>query len=512
MNKPSQSDLNILQTMREVAKTAQLQRRHFWFWLFIGLFTISLVFLIQNATTLFASLPDIEEEAVPALATALTVDVVVHQDGTATVGGKRTSRLLQPLPEFDEFKYKLLDKPENFIDQLIVSVHFPQSLPDNVKLQSFAIHGIDQATVKRLDERTLEYTATGIGPEATYTIAAQLPVDTFNWPAWRRGLAWLMGLPLSLWLSIAIALPLSTIVVLLIMFWPTIAQRWQPLPDQPVTAPPTDLAPAVVGILVHGRISAREIAATILDLANRGYLSLYDKGQGRFSFGKRRAWQGLQSYETELLTQLFRPTSSKSSESDIEGAVGAKLFSPGIAKVYVAMYDAATVAGYFHHHPGAIHSRYRFIGLVLFFLGLLSFGTVMLLELQPTAILFLFAGMMSMALVIMVAADDVPLLTPAGQAARRQWLAFSRYLQDPSLLGYVEGSQTYYERWLPYAIVLNSEIEWVNRFRQHPFGRPTWYDSAEQLPLAIEDFAHSLYPIIGQIAILFAAAKEPTVE
>lgn len=535
--------------MREVAKTAQLQQRHFWFGLGIILFTAGLIFIIQNTGSLFASLPDIteisdvveiEEPTIPSLATALTIDVFVNPDGSAMVGGmvggKPSQRLLQPLPEFDEFKYKLLDKPGNYIDQLIVRVHFPRPLSENTKIKSFAIHGIDQATEKRLDERTLEYTATGIGPEATYTIAAQLPSNSFDWPVWRRALAWLMGLPLVWWLIVAAALPLSTLMVLAIMFWPNLTRRFQRLPDRYPSpfllsdlpaggavsrtygieaggiALPSQLAPAIVGILVHGRVSAREIAATILDLANRGYLSIYDKGQGHFSFGKRRAWQGLQGFEIQLLTQLFTPTSYKSSETDIEETVGASLFSPSIAKVYVSMYDAAAAAGYFHHNPGAIHNRYRFIGLLLFFLGLISFGVVLLLEFEPAAVLFLFASMMTMALIIILASDDVPLLTKTGEKARLEWLAFARYLQDPAALGYVEGSQAYYERFLPYAIVLHSEGSWVNRFRQHPFGRPIWYDSAEQLPLALEDFAHSLYPIIGQVAALFAAAKEPTIE
>jgi hypothetical protein len=240
------------------------------------------------------------------------------------------------------------------------------------------------------------------------------------------------------------------------------------------------------------------VAATIIDLANRGYLTVFNKGNGKFSFAKRRPWQGLLPYETLLLTQLFTPTNYRSTNQDIEISLGSSLFSRSIGKVYIAMYDSATQAGYFEHNPAV-------------FLGLLAFAGTLFLEIEPSFILFFFAGLMTMALVIILAADSVPLHTSAGLAARNQWLEFKNYLGDPTSLGYAEGAQAYYQKYLPYAVVLKKEVAWAQRFQQYPFARPDWYDSTDD-SLAIEDFANGLYGIIGTIGEMFAGAKEPTVE
>jgi hypothetical protein len=139
------------------------------------------------------------------------------------------------------------------------------------------------------------------------------------------------------------------------------------------------------------------------------------------------------------------------------------------------------------------------------------FTATLFFDLQPTYTIFFFAGLMTMALVIIVAASSVPLLTPAGEASRQQWLAFQRYLGDARTLGYVEGAQAYYQYYLPYAIVLQQEVAWARRFRDYPFMLPEWYDSTIET-LSIEDFANSIYTIIGSVSHLFSSSKEPTVQ
>jgi hypothetical protein len=504
-----------LKTMREVTKTAQLQRRHFVLWLLIVLFAGGLFFMIKNASLLFADTPEIIEET-SITGSNVDVEVTVRSDGVAIVHNKPTTKIFRPLSEFDEFKYKLVDKPGYFISRLAVRVTFEEPLPAKTKVIAFAVHGIDSHTEKQIDENTIEYVATDIGPEALYTVAAELPKGSIDWPWWRVVAAVVDGLPISFWLTLAALLPMITAIVLLVMFFPNL-RIFIGRPAGELPAPPSDLPAALVGILIHGRVSAREIAATIMDLANRGYLTIFDKGNGQFSFGKRRGWQNLCPYELLLLEQIFANTASKpvnqqtSSEHDIELGVGGSLFSSQIAAIYVAMYDAATAAGYFKKNPAQIHQFYRMIGLFLFFVALGAFGAALLVDLQPSYLLFFFAGMMTMALIIIVAADDVPLLTQQGEAARWQWLQFGNHLRNYSLINYTEGAQAHYERYLPYAVVTSSELEWVNRFRNHPFGVPSWYDSSEKT-IPIQDFAASLHKIVGSIAQLFSSVKEPHVQ
>lgn len=507
----SKLDGRTLRAMGEVSRTVQFQRRHFLFWVAIILFAAAAVFLAQNSRHLFADEPKIDDSFDYSAGLTVELPIEVAADGRVFVRDKPVSiKAMQPLPAFDELKYKVVDRPGNFIDTLIVRVTFESGLPSSAVLRSFAIHGVDQATEKMIDAQTVEYTALGLGPDAVFTIVAQLPKGTIDWPLWRTVLATLANWPTEIWLVAAFSLPLLTLIVLLVMFWPVIRQIIRPIVTPPAYSPPSNLPPALVGVLVNGRVSAREIAATVLDLAERNYLTIFNQDDNHFSFAKRRAWQNLRPYELQLLSQIFQQQGYKTNNLDIEVSLGQSLFSSAIAKVYVLMYDAAVEAGYFKHNPAEIHRHYRLIGLALFFIGLTAFTITLFFDLQPSYILFFFAGMMTMALSIIVAADSVPLLTPAGEQARQQWLAFSHYLSQPEPISYTEGAQATYERYLPYAVVLRVEGPWVNRFSRHPFHLPSWYDAPTKI-IPIEDFARGLYRIVGAIAELFSMSKEPNV-
>ncbi len=512
VTKPKKRDSGLKRALPEVLKSVKFNKRHLLFYVVLFLFVAALTFVIKNSTNLFASNLELAEESAYTGESGYTVDITVDHYGQAKVDDKTKPGLIKPLTSFDEFKYKVFNKPGTFVDQLTILVHFENELPADTKLQSFAVHGIDSATEEQVDGNTIRYSATGIGPEAEYTVAAQLPPGSIAWPTWKKLGGIISGMPVWFWIGLAIILPLAALAMIIAMFRSRIKSfvKGEPSAESQTNQLPEKLSPAMVGILVHGRVSSREIAATLVDLAQRGYITLFDKGEGQFAFAKRRPWQGLQSFELTLLSQMFDNPSYKASNGDIEVAVGAELFSKKVTKVYLSMYDEITKIGYFEHNPAAVHSRYRFTGLVLFFVGLLAMITTLLFNLEPAFIIFFFAGLMMMALVIIFAADSVPLRTKAGEEARLRWLTFQNYLAAPEQLGYIEGAQDFYERYLPYAITLKVETNWVHRFQNFPFKIPDWYGSTSESP-TIETFANSLYDIVGSVGQLFSSSKEPTI-
>lgn len=502
-------DPGLIRALKEVAKTTTFQMRKLAFWIVFFVLVAGLVYVVRNAGDLFASTEDLIES--PTFTnSAYTVNIAIDSQGKVFIDERPNYRAFRPLKNIDEFKYKVLDKPGTVIDQLIVRTSFEAGIPEGTKFETFAVHGIESADYKQLDDNTVEYYAYGVSPDSTFTIAAQMPPGTIDWPAWKQAAAFVYTLPIQVWLGLAIALPFFTTVLLILMFYSRIRNFFKGEPTTVIDQPPVPISPAVAGILVNGTVSSREIAATLLDLANRGYITIFNKGDGVFSFAKRRPWQDLQSFELTLLGQMFENPGYKTSNSDLEVAVGMHLFSPQITRVYLAMYDAATASGYFEKNPAVVHSRYRFTGLALFFVALAVFVASLLIDLQPAYITFFFAGVMAMALVIMFAADSVPLRTKAGEEARLQWLSFRNYLAVSQPLGYIEGAQQFYQRYLPYAVVLKAEVPWVHRFQNFPFRIPDWYGSVEESP-TIEAFANGLYRIVGSVAQLFAQSKEPTV-
>lgn len=512
MAKQKMGDASLGRVLPALIGSVRLEARSLIFWL-VALLVIGIsLFVIVNANAIFASTPEIEENiTVGDEGSGSVISVEINRQGAVLVDGQKMNRIFYPLPQTDELRFKVVDKPGYTIGGLTVTVRFADSLPPETKIKSLAVHGITEASERQIDDQTLQYTAFDLGPEATYTIVAQLPKGMIDWSLSRQIIGWSIGFSPAFWLGLSFSLPLLTFIILMIMFGPNLLVSLRSPKVALPTAPPVNLPPGIINILVNGRVSSRALAATLLDLANRGYISIFRKGEGDFVFAKRSAWRGVAPFELILLNQLFASQHYKAETDDIQLSVGENLFSKPIAQAYLSLYDAASRTGYFHHNPAQIHRRYQIAGLILFFLGLGVFGIGLAFEIQPNFSLFLFAGVILMALVIILAAPMIPVLTPQGEQARQQWLAFRRYLADPSPINYTDGAQDHYEKYLPYAIVLNQEVAWANRFREHPFAVPVWYDSTEKT-IAIEDFANGLYSIVGAVAKLFASAKEPTVQ
>ena len=47
-----------------------------------------------------------------------------------------------------------------------------------------------------------------------------------------------------------------------------------------VSEPPSDLSPGLVGALIDEKVDTKEVMATVIDLASRGYLDIAEGGTG----------------------------------------------------------------------------------------------------------------------------------------------------------------------------------------------------------------------------------------
>lgn len=76
------------------------------------------------------------------------------------------------------------------------------------------------------------------------------------------------------------------------------------LTTTPTGAPPANLAPAVAGALITGKISGQQMEATILDFARRGLLSIEPLDHGKASIQLLGDGSGLTGYENALWQAL----------------------------------------------------------------------------------------------------------------------------------------------------------------------------------------------------------------
>jgi hypothetical protein len=69
----------------------------------------------------------------------------------------------------------------------------------------------------------------------------------------------------------------------------------------------------------------------------------------------------------------------------------------------------------------------------------------------------------------------MPQRTPQGVQEQGRWEAFRNYLRDLERYQDLNTARDTFERFLPYAVALGVERDWVRRFRDLQLPGPTWY-------------------------------------
>lgn len=449
-----------------------------------------------------------------ASADSAEVSMVLGDHGAALINGQVVSGAINFLSNHDELRYVLLDNTDASIGFLTVSVHFPRPVAEAASNpQAIIVHNPSVSyTTAWKDDQTLIYSIQDINPGATVTLTATLPKGVILPSLGQRLFGKVESLPQVIWLVLAVTLPVVTLAILVILAWAALGERLSGTTAQQ-PSPPDDITPALAGVLVDGRVSARVIAATLLDLARRDYLDIGSVGD-TYTFTKRRrlidprSSASLAPYEQALLGKIFS-AGPQSTEENVRVRIGSTLFSKQVAQIYLGIYEAATDLGYFNENPSVIQGSYRLAGLILFFLGIVGFGFgAAFFSNAPMPLLF-WVGTIISALVIIALAPHMPAHTPLGIHKRQSWIAFRNYLRDGRPIDYATQSQELFFAYLPYAVALGAEVEWARRFLRSSFRMPDWY-TTKNPAVGLEEFVNDVFPIVGYLARELAAVKEPT--
>lgn len=455
-----------------------------------------------NADTNFSVL-------LPKAETNPDVLVEIKDDGLVYVNGKNTNQHLSIINGFDELRMPIIDRPNNYLTDLKVTLKVPKNAAYQTEHEILAIHGVNIAYATVIDQSTISYEAQGISPYATVSIVAKLPEGIINRPFYISAIDQMTDIQFNYWVALAAALPLITIIFMFLFLAFQGRIKKVDIPTQAINYPPMAIPPAIVGALYHQRVGPREIAATLVDLARRRDIVILDRERG-FAFGKGRFDERLLGYEKILLSKIFR-NNMTSNRQEIEKRISSHLYSKKISIVSAGIYSVATRLGYFRSNPQKIHAKYRLIGILAFLLGAGGFFSSFMIDFMPKFTAFFWVGMILSALIITFTAGRIPLRSQMGNEALSNWLAFRKYLSNPNPVEYSIDLQALFESFLPYAIVLDCEAAWARRFEPHNFVVPNWF-LTDKSGLGLEDFCLSLFPIVSFVGRNFAALREPGFE
>ncbi len=226
--------------------------------------------------------------------------------------------------------------------------------------------------------------------------------------------------------------------------------------------PPDGLRPGLVGTIVDHEVNASDIAATVVDLAVRGYLRI-DEMEKRFF--RRQDYRLVQlkepdaellEYERRLLDRLFA-TSSEVELSDLRGR-----FASSYSSVRNAMYAEAMRLRWFDRRPDRLSDRWEALGIMIVIAGV-SLGGLLAWRTHWAilAVPVILVGLLVWAIVPRV----IPARTARGTAAMRRCLGFRDFIvnSEANRAQFAERRHLFTE-YLPYAVVFEATEKWAETF------------------------------------------------
>jgi uncharacterized membrane protein len=279
-----------------------------------------------------------------------------------------------------------------------------------------------------------------------------------------------------------ISLPIP---VFLIMFWLWYTRGRGPRvgPVAVQYAPPEGMSPAEAGTLVDENAAMRDITATIVDLAVRGYIVIEEKETSQmmgllhnkeYVFHLKKGlqeWPGLKAHELALLAGIF----SNGEQTDVELSTLQNQFYKNLPGIKNNIFDELMEHGYFQHRPDYVRSGFVaggvVAGVLLFFLG-----TAMSQKMGMAIAPFLVAAILSGG-IIAGFGWFMPARTADGAKALAGVLGFEDFLShvEAGRMDRVSQTPETFEKFLPFAMALGVEKKWVGAFQNIYSQPPSWY-------------------------------------
>jgi len=261
---------------------------------------------------------------------------------------------------------------------------------------------------------------------------------------------------------------------------------------KPEYEPPADLIPAEAGALMDERAHPRDVIATVVDLAVRGYLSIEPIttafGAQDFMFKRLKEVAGdpdLEEFELFVLAKVFgedwginmRLLSEVKHDYD-------SVFPPIRDRLYRLMVEDGLVPA----SPGSVRTGWMFAGAATAVAGFMlpSYGPSWL-GFYDT---WLRIGGVLSGLVFVGWSWVMPHKTRLGVQQAAHVRGFQEFLERAEKDRLQRMPADTFDRWLPWAIALGVTERWIFNFQGLRVSRPFWYMSRGDFSLP--GFAHEL--------------------
>ncbi len=247
----------------------------------------------------------------------------------------------------------------------------------------------------------------------------------------------------------------------------------------PLYAPPEALTPAEVGMLADNNADLRDITATLVDLAVRGYLLIEETEKDVLFWTRkdylfqlkvpRNEWRGLKSHELELLDALFGASGDRVQLSSLENK-----FYKRLPELRRALAGELIRKGYYTEDPQRVKKTWLGLGIAVLVVTFFAASAAHIVGISPvsTAVAFIISG-----IVVILFGRQMPARTRRGTRAWADVLGFEEFLSraEKDRLERLVTTPELFEKYLPYAMALGVERHWTHAFEDIYQRPPEWY-------------------------------------
>lgn len=244
--------------------------------------------------------------------------------------------------------------------------------------------------------------------------------------------------------------------------------------------PPEGMRPAAAGILLDHKLHPRDLTATLVDLAVRGWIEIGEADEEHELFTLRLLrgegeWGELDPHEREVMEGLFAlgEAGETADTEELENS-----FYEHLDGVRDALYGGP-LAGLVRHRSDQVRNRWMVAGILA--------GSFLAFLPLTAEVRVAGAGPLSLALGLAISGAAIvgfgyfmPARTRAGTRAMEEVLGFEEFLtrvEEDRFREMIRGPEDF-ERYLPYAMAFGVAKKWARAFEGVVTEPPEWYAGA----------------------------------
>jgi hypothetical protein len=385
--------------------------------------------------------------------------------------------------DYNELQWDVFPSDKQaFVDKVTVFINLPQEIPNEKITQALLIKSfgmeIESPDYSVISGGVLKYWAEDINSRDNITVTAVFPKGILKEDRWR-------AFGPYLWFI----LPIFILIAMFSKWWLTTQNPESKRRVIPHSNPPEDLSPSALSALINNKLDIKEIIATIIDLANQGYIKVVEKEEEniltsyKHSLYKTMDYEDmpeLKDHERLLMNHIFAGNDVVSLQ-DLKNMI-----SRNINRINRAVWNELIKLKYINGSPRNTKKRYIIIGILFIIVGLITF-----LSSSNAGLAISLSGV-----IIVIFGRKISPITNKGFEAQRFALGFKKHLLIKNKAKIIDDIEMFLE-YLPYAIIFGIEKDLAMSFTHDKKSMPEWYYQSKNKTISdVMEFIDALLPAI----------------